>query len=315
MIPHCLDSLPFRVPANDNNPASRRAILERWGHTAPENDSDIFSRRARSSSPRMAHADLERAALLVWRRLRENSESDGVGSNWLAAHEVPEAENDNDALIPLVENELREDNPGALLRRLGDYETEEREEVILRREEDGRFAVAERRPRVCIVGERTGAFERYPETAFRKKPRSRTKLVAPGGIRRCGIAVFAGPEHRKQGVASGTLGYLTTSGTFVPIDVDWEPVERTSAPPPASSVPDTDSILDAQQRLGHLLPVLQAGHVRILDEALRAENFERLGNALGRTGTYASKAGRKALSAACRALIDALESIDKKSAA
>lgn len=280
---------------------------------APENDRAIFSRRAATAAPRMAGLAAELAGLMVWKRLREDSESDGVGSNWLAAHEAPSADN-APSQSPLVEFVIKEDSAEALLRRLGDYETAAREDVILRRNVDGGFDIAERRTSVVITGQRSGQFERYPETRFRKKPRSRTKLVAPGGLRRCGLAVFSGPEHRGKSepptVRVGTLGYLTRSGAFVRLDAEWDHVERTSSTPPAAAVVDPDTVIDARRRIGRLLSTLGERDVLALDVALRAENFAAMGAALGHAGSYAPKAARRALLAACEALGAALEEID-----
>lgn len=315
VVSHHLASLPFRVPANDNTPAARRRILEAWRTTAPEKDSAIFHRRAVTTGSRMAGLAAELAGLMEWKRLRENSESDAVGSNWLAAHEAPSADNDNAPWqAPLVECVIKEDSAEALLRRLGDYETTMREDVFLKRDGDGGFNVTERRTATVITGQGSGEFERYPEKRFRAKPRSRTKLVAPGGLRRCGLAVFSGPEHRGQDepptVRVGTLGYLTKVGAFVPLDVDWDYVERTSSPPPAAAVADPDAIIDARRRIGRLLSMLGERDVLALDTALRAENFAAMGAALGHAGSYAPKAARRALVAACEALAAALEEID-----
>jgi hypothetical protein len=302
------------IAANDNRtPTEHRAAVDAWRETAPENDGNIFGRRATSETPRLAKAAVEFGPLMTWRRLREESESDGVGSSWFAALEV-DAENDNQP-PPLVEHELEEDSAQALLRRLGDYKTVVRYDSVLRPDGKSGFVVAERRERIAIIGEGTGRFERYPDTQFRAKPRSRKKLTAAGGIRRCGIAVFTGPEHRKSGTAMGTLGYLTRSGAFVPLDVDWDCVERESSAPPENVIYDIETITDARQRLEQAMPGLGETHERTLDFALRAKNFTELGAVLGLTGSYAPKAARRALADACAALQRELNVIELKMAA
>ncbi len=335
MIPHVLHTLPFRIPANDNSPAVRQRILNRWREHAPKNDSDIFSRSAETDSPRLEHLEEECAVLMTWRRLRDASESDGLGTSWMAAYEAPEPANDNQPaarLMPQRDFDITEDTAEALVRRLGSYVAEEKPEVVLRRDESGELYVAERRSRLMLVGHADGEFERYAGTKFRAKPRSRRKMEAPGGVARCGSAYFSGPAHRVDGFDEGTLCYVDSSRRFRKVEEDYDlrPLasERRGAGkqncnrPAENYVPGTEDIFDARQTLALLQtghgksgPLLTMDHVKVLDIAIRARNFEEVGLAMGHADDYARKAGKRLTIAACKSLARGLQEISEKRAA
>lgn len=335
MIPHVLDTLPFRIPANNNTPGVRQRILAHWRTQAPQNDSDIFSRPAETDSPRLEHLEEDCAVLMTWRRLRDAAESDGLGTNWMSGYEAPEPANDNQpaaGLMPQRDFDLTEDTADALIRRLGNYEAEEKREAVLRRDESGELYVAERRYRLMLVGHADGEFERRPGTKFRAKPCSRQKLEAPGAVARCGNAYFSGPEHRIDGFDEGTLCYVDSARRFrrVEEDYDLRPLDsegrgagkQNNHRPPESHVPGTEDIIDARQTLellqmsrGKSGPLLSPEHVSVLDAAIRARSFEEIGTAAGYTGDYTRKAGKRLTISACVSLKRGLQEISRKRAA
>lgn len=335
LIPHVLDTLPFRIPANNNTPTVRQRILAHWRAQAPENDSEIFSRPAETVAPRLAHLEEDCKPLVTWRRLRDASESDGLGTNWMSAHELPEPANDNQPAarsVPQRDFDLTEDTADALLRRLGSYVAEEKQEAVLRRDETGELYIAERRARLMLVGHADGEFQRYPGTKFRAKPRSRRKLEAPGAVARCGNAYFSGPEHRIDGFDEGTLCFVDSKRRFrrVEEDYDMRPLDsegrgdgkQNNHRPPENQVPDTEDIIDARQTLALLQasrgksgPLLTPDNVLVLDTAIRAQNFNDVGLAAGHTGDYAKKAGKRLTIAACKSLARGLQEILGKCAA
>lgn len=328
MISHFISTLPFRVPANDDTPASRRQILEHWREQAPACDSKIFHRRAETDLARLEHLAEELRPLMTWRRLREAAESDGVGTNWMAAYETPVPANDDappSRPLPQLDLKPQKETPRALVARLGDFVAEERPETILRRDEDGELYVAEQRTRLVLAGNTDGKWERHPSTQFRSKPRSRTKWTVPGGVSHCGEAVFSGPDHRRFGHAIGTLGYVDRTHRFVPVaeDYDMRPVDgegrgsgkQNNNPPPPVPAPDIETIVDARQTLALLLKRLVPQTVLVLDTAIRARSFEDVGTAAGYSGEYAKKAGKRVSLASCEALHLAMIDISRKCAA
>lgn len=329
MIPHVLDTLPFRVPANSNIPAVRRRILERWHSQAPENDSDIFCRQADIETPRLEHLEEDCKLLKTWRHLHSDAESDGLGTNWMSVHEPLSADNDDEASadrpLPLRDLDLTEDTAEAVIRRLGNYTAEERPETILRRDTAGELYVAEQRTRLTLVGNADGEFERYAATRFRAKPRSRKKLEALGAVSRCGAAHFTGPEHRVDGLTEGTLCFRDKQRQLRPVDVDYDlrPLgneerqagKQNNERPPENRVPDTEDIVDARQTLVRLQAFLASETARVLDTAIRAQNFDEVGTAAGYSGDYAKKAGKRLTIAACKSLAIGLREISSKRAA
>lgn len=335
MIPHVLDTLPFRIPANNNTPAVRRRILDHWQTQAPANDSDIFSRPAETAAPRLEHLEEDCKPLMTWRRLRAAAESDGLGTNWMGAHEAPEPANDNQPArrsMPQRDLDLTEDTAEAVVRRLGNYVAEERPETIWRRDESGALYVAEQRSRLMLVGHKDGDFERYPGTKFRAKPRSRRKLEAPGGVAKCGNAYFSGPEHRIDGFDEGTLCYVDRGRRLRKVEEDYDmraldsvgrgKGKQNNNRPPEIHVPGAEDIIDARQTLALLQtsrgksgPALSPDNVLVLDVAIRAPNFEDVGLAMGHSGDYAKKAGKRLTISACKALSLGLQEISRKCAA
>lgn len=326
MIPHVLDTLPFRIPANSNIPAARRRILEQWHSQAPENDSDIFCRQADTEKPRLEHLEEDCKLLKTWRNLRSDAESDGLGTNWMSVHEPLAADNDDEAPahrpLPLRDLDLTEDTAEALVRRLGNYVAEERPETILRRDEDDELYVAEQRTRLMLVGNADGEFERYAGTRFRAKPRSRKKLEAPGAVSRCGTAHFTGRDHRVDGLTEGTLCFRDSQRRLRPVDVDYDlrPLgneerqagKQNNERPPETRIPDTEDIVDARQKLVRLQAFLTPETVLVLDTAIRAQNFDEVGAAAGYSGDYAKKAGKRLTIAACKSLDLGLREISTK---
>lgn len=335
LIPHVLHTLPFRIPANNNTPAVRRRILSQWRAQAPETDSDIFSRPGDTDAPRLEHLEEACRPLMTWRRLREAAESDGLGTTWMSAHEALEPANDNETAhraMPQRDLDLTEDTAEALVRRLGNYEVDEKQDAILRRDEAGEPYVAERRSRLMLVGHEDGEFERHPGTKFRAKPRSRRKLEALGAVSRCGNAYFSGPGHRVDGFDEGTLCYLDGERRLRKVEVgyDLRPLDQKgrgsgkqhNERPPESHAPGTEDIIDARQTLallqtnrGSLAPWLSPNDVLVLDTAIRAQNFEEVGVAAGYAGDYAKKAGKRLTISGCKSLARGLEEISSKRAA
>ncbi|WP_156407060.1 hypothetical protein [Bosea sp. Root670] len=253
----------------------------------------------------------------------------------MATHEAPEPANDNQPAsrtMPQRDFDITEDTAEALVRRLGSYVAEEKPEAVLRRDESGELYVAERRSRTMLVGQADGEFERYPDTKFRAKPRSRRKLEAPGAVARCGGAYFSGPAHRVDGFDEGTLCFVDGGGRFRKVEegYDLRPLDgkgrgngkQNNHRPPESYVPGTEDIVDAQQTLALLQtaqgksgPLLTMDHVKVLDIAIRAKNFEDVGLGMGHTGEYARKAGKRLTIAACKSLAHGLQEISMKRAA
>lgn len=275
---------------------------------------------------------------MTWRRLRDAAERDGLGTNWMSVHEPLDADNDNDdeaparRFMPQRDLDLADDTAEAMVRRLGNFVAEEKPETILRRDGAGELYVAEQRTRLMLVGHVDGEFERYPNTKFLAKPRSRRKLEAPGAVSRCGNAHFTGPEHRVDGLAEGTLCFRDSQRRLRPVDVDYDlrgldsegrgAGKQNNERPPENRVPDTEEIVDARQtlallqcRFGKRDPLLTPDHVKVLDVAIRAQNFEEVGLAMGYAGDYARKAGRRLTISSCKALARGLKEISMKHAA
>lgn len=296
------------MPVNDNTPPARtpsehRAAVSAWASTAPAFDGSIFGRTAHSKAPRLAALASQLAPLLDWRRLREAAEAGDCGSNWLGAAEPTEPANDNESALPLIEHELHEDSAEALIRRLGSFQCHDAEEVRLGRDDRGELFVRDRRTRRIITSAETIA--RYEPTRIRT--RGRARLEAKGALRIVGGVAFAGPEQDHR---TGTVGYLSRDGAFMPLHQEFRYRERSGyAPPPSSPITPTEAI-EARDELHKLMLVLNERTVVILDAALRAETLSDVGAAIG-----APSSGRRAIIAACKELEAARNALELKAAA
>ncbi|CAM5183827.1 putative protein OS=Bosea thiooxidans OX=53254 GN=SAMN05660750_04084 PE=4 SV=1 [Bosea thiooxidans] len=82
MISSVISSMPFKAPADPNDAAGRRAVLEIL--RAADND-NTAPPRLDADDDRATLLKPEFAARLMWKRLRELAESTGAGSNWYGA--------------------------------------------------------------------------------------------------------------------------------------------------------------------------------------------------------------------------------------
>lgn len=355
MITSVLSSMPFKAPADPDNTAHRRAILEIL--RAADNDNPAPP-RLDADDDRKVLMQPEFAPRLIWKWLREVAEGNGGGSNWYAV--AP----DFDEAAPA--------EPESSVERLWPVET------LICAAHDG-VDYCDRGGRIVPYGARRGALE-YSETTGRMiqvgklmladdlrtdaanddapqdEPEDKSDQVEIiGGVRRPksdidkrdaddgpeplgideAIAAISGEPVRRRGsnvssderynakiARAGSITgirHRTRSGKVVtltrPRNLNGAYRDRGTEPPPPIQRATAEDAIDARQRLQRLVSVLSERAVQVLAFSIDAPNFQSIGEMLGKSGDYAKRFGRQELVKACAELEEALQSLKYKYAA
>lgn len=322
----------YRAPADQNDTAGYRSILETLRATDADNDNDPAPRRAHSTSPRHRAWQEAFAPLMNWGRLREASQSGPVGSSWMAAPGDPAAPTQAESggenlfseeqlimaaslgvrwklvggrLVP-ADGQLEYSRTTGKLIRCGALVLAD--DPVAANDDEPRRRQVDKANEVEIIG----GIKRPTEPDEEEDEEAEPDLADVFGEainpdldrgRRNGEKVRAGEivgvvhKTRHEGVKMRKA----------PRNPDGRFRQRKGLrPPPAYTIAPDDRI-GSRALMTRLLEMLSNDTVMVLDVALRDSNFADIGMLFGKSGKHAERVGKQKLLAACAELEAALK--------
>ncbi|MBN9468992.1 MAG: hypothetical protein J0J10_09495 [Bosea sp.] len=324
---------PFRAPADPDDTEEYRRILEDLRAMDAANDDEPDPRQARSKSPRHRVWQDAWAPLMDWKRLLEATESNPVGSNWMAAQGDPDGPTDAE---PGKQNLFSEEQL-ILAASLGVRWHQVGGRLV---PADGQLEYSKSTGRLIRCGALILADAIGPANDDEPQPKDdadRVEII--GGIRRP-----TAPDEDEDEDSEGDLvdefdeainpdvdrgrrnGDDVRAGEIVGVlhKTRHEGVKLRKAPrhpegrfrkrkgkrPPSSYIISPDDRIDSQVLIRRLLPYMSADAVRVLDYALRAANLAEIGEVFGKSGKHAERVGRQKLTDACAEFEIAIKKIE-----
>ncbi|HEV7337138.1 MAG TPA: hypothetical protein VGO06_14285 [Bosea sp. (in: a-proteobacteria)] len=316
----------FQAPADPNDAAGRRAILELL--RAADNDNETDPRQAHSDRPRHRTWQEEFQALLIWRRLRDASEADACGSTWLKAAGDPDAPTNAEASKPLdwTEDDLimaaslgvrwkqvggrlvpadgqLEYGPTGRLIRCGALILAD--DLVAANDDDPKPQPANDAAQVEIIGGIRRPTEREDEP---DDPEDVAPSIADimGRVLHPSDDINRGRRDGARVRGGSIIGILHRKKNSDKVIVRTEPRNpagrfrpRKGKLPPPRVIESPNDVVDAKHRLGRILSKLSGDTAMVLDFALRAANFSEIGEVFGKSGKNAERVGKQKLIDAC----------------
>lgn len=309
----------FRAPADPNETAERRRILEVL--RAADND-NAPPPRVDASEDREALLIPELAPRLLWKRLREVSASSGEATTWMMSSPY-------DTAMP-TEAEPSRENLWSVPKLIEvahagvDYCLRDGRIVPY----GGALEYSGHTGGLVQAGALVLADDTHTKAANdNKEPNEEAEVEAVDSY----FAAIADGDRWHRGNVTTRDRRAPWAGSIIGIrhrDAKGKAVtltrprnkngtyrDRKTAPPEPVKPLTGEDVLDARQRLERLLAILESKTVMVLDYSINAPNFKSIGECLGKSGGYAKRFGKKALIKACVELESALEKMQYKYAA
>jgi hypothetical protein len=337
----------YQAPANSNDAAGRRAILDQL--RAADND-NTPPPRLNADDDRAALLKPEFAARLLWLRLREVSESTGEATTWMAASLI------HDDSMPATA-EASGENLWSV-----DKLMQAAQEGVDFHEQHGRIVPYSSRAGALEYSGHTGrlircgALDIADDTRWaaanddeaKQAPEVKSSEVEiVGGIRRPSSDSEPEPDELQavdvfiEGASQAVRWHRGNVRTFDrrapragsitgirhrmaegrgvtltrPRNKDGAFRDRKTTPPEPIMSSTGEDVLDARQRLAGLISILSEQTVNVLDYSIDAPTFQSIGEMLGKSGDYAKRFGRRAIVKACAELDTVLQVLQYKYAA
>ncbi|CAM5767306.1 hypothetical protein [Bosea minatitlanensis] len=335
----------FIAPDDPHDTEGRRDILEILRATDAANDNEPAVRQAHTDSPRLRGWQEQFKALLIWRRLRDDSEAGACGSTWMAEPGDPAAPTQAEA------GKLNDWSP--------EYLIEKASQGVIWKEVGGRIVPHKGQVEYDAFGRtiRCGALIIAGATGEPiaanddDKPQPTDdddKVEVIGGVKRpterveevddpddisddiadifgralgSGEDIDRGRRHGDKVRVGEIIGILHRTAKSDKFVVLKEPrnaagrfrTRKGKLPPPSYTVSPDDRI-DSQEMLDRILPLVSADTVMVLDYALRAANLSDIGEIFGKSGKNAERVGKQKLIDACAEFDAALQTAKEEGA-